>query len=78
LYSKFQSSKINYYWNLGNGKEEADVSVAVNAFMRREFSNILDHDKQDHPVLFIPPNFLFNEFTEKVSHGFITPLHCMC
>jgi hypothetical protein len=69
LYSKFQSSKISYYWNLGNGKEEADVSVAVNAFMRREFPNILDHDKVDHPVLFIPPNFIFNEFTEKVAQG---------
>jgi hypothetical protein len=68
-HSKFQSSKASYFWNLGNGIEEADVSVAVNAFMRREFPNILDHDKVDHPVLFIPPNFLFNEFTEKVSQG---------
>jgi hypothetical protein len=69
LYSNFQSAKISYYWNLGNGKEAADVSVAVNAFMRREFPNILDHDKVDYPVLFIPPNFFFNEFTEKVFQG---------
>jgi hypothetical protein len=64
---KFQSSKIKYYWNLGNGKEETDVSVAMEAFMRREFPNILDHDKADHPIMFIPPNFTSNDLTEQVT-----------
>jgi hypothetical protein len=64
---KLQSSKIKYYWNLGNGKEETDVSVAMEAFMRREFPSILDHNKVDHPIMFIPPNFTSNDLTEQVT-----------
>jgi hypothetical protein len=68
--TKFQNLNTKYYWNLGNDMKEKDVSLAVDAFMRREFQFILDHDKVDHPVKFIPPNFIFNEFTEKVSENF--------
>jgi hypothetical protein len=39
--------------------------------MKREFQNILDHDKAEHPVIFVPPNFIFNEFTEKVRQKLI-------
>jgi hypothetical protein len=40
--------------------------------MRREFPNILDHDKEDHPVIFIPPNLMFNEFSEKVMKKIVS------
>ncbi len=62
----FQGSKSKSVYNLGNDDIEKKVSVAVDKFMRREFQNILDHDRVDHPVIFIPPNFIFNEYTEKV------------
>ncbi len=49
------------------GQVETDASEAVDAFMRREFTDILDHDQVEHPVFFVPPNFIFNKLTEQVS-----------
>ncbi len=60
--TKFQSTAVQNIFNLGNDTKTNDPVEAVDKFMEREFEEILKHDTDPHPTIFIPEFHLYHCF----------------